>query len=61
MNLSEWLKFGRANWRKQEGQTMAEYGVILAVITVGIVAALTALSGGIKGAISNVVTTLGFK
>ena len=30
----------------EEGQTMAEYGVVLAVITIGIVVALTALSGG---------------
>jgi Flp pilus assembly pilin Flp len=30
----------------ETGQTMAEYGVVLAVITIGIVAALTALSGG---------------
>ena len=59
MNLSEWIQFARANWRKQEGQTMAEYGVILAVITVGIVAAITALSGGVQKAIGNVVTTLG--
>jgi len=59
VNLSEWIQFARANWRKQEGQTMAEYGVILAVITVGIVAALTALSGGVQKAIGNVVTTLG--
>jgi Flp pilus assembly pilin Flp len=43
---------------REEGQTMAEYGVILAVITVGIVAAVTALSTGIQGAISNVVTNL---
>jgi Flp pilus assembly pilin Flp len=59
MNLSETLRFARANWRKQEGQTMAEYGVILAVITVGIVAAVTALSDGVKKAIGNVVTSLG--
>jgi Flp pilus assembly pilin Flp len=37
---------------------MAEYGVILAVITVGIVAALTALSGGVQTAISGVVQNL---
>jgi Flp pilus assembly pilin Flp len=47
-----------ARLRKEEGQTMAEYGVILAVITVGIVIALTALSGGIETAIDKVVTTL---
>ena len=58
-SFSEWLDFARANWRKQEGQTMAEYGVILAVITVGIVAALTTLSDGVKKAIGNVVTSLG--
>jgi Flp pilus assembly pilin Flp len=58
MTLSELLEFVRTNWRKEEGQTMAEYGVILAVITVGIVAALTALSGGVQGAINNIVNTL---
>ena len=30
---------------------MAEYGVVLAVITLGIVVALTALSTGIRGAL----------
>jgi Flp pilus assembly pilin Flp len=59
LSISQWIEFARANWRKQEGQTMAEYGVILAVITVGIVAAITALSGGVQKAIGNVVTTLG--
>ena len=33
---------------------MAEYGVVLAVIAVGIIAALTALSGGINGALNAV-------
>jgi Flp pilus assembly pilin Flp len=54
MTFSDWLEFARANWRKEEGQTMAEYGVVLAVITVGIVATLTALSGGINGALTKV-------
>jgi hypothetical protein len=34
MLISEWLDYVRQNWRKQEGQTMAEYGVVLAVITI---------------------------
>jgi Flp pilus assembly pilin Flp len=58
MTFSTWFQFARANWKKEEGQTMAEYGVILAVITVGIVAALTTLSGGIRGAIDSVVSNL---
>jgi Flp pilus assembly pilin Flp len=37
---------------------MAEYGVVLAVITIGAVAVFTALSGGISGAINKVITHL---
>ena len=37
-NISDWFAFARENWRKEEGQTMAEYGVVLAVITIGAVA-----------------------
>ena len=37
---------------------MAEYGVVLAVIAVGVIVALTALSGGISGAIDAVVSNL---
>ena len=40
--------------RREEGQTMAEYGVVLAVITVGAVGAFTLLSGGIIDAIDRV-------
>jgi Flp pilus assembly pilin Flp len=55
MSFSEWMEFARANWRREEGQTMAEYGVVLAVITIGAVAVFTALSGGISGAINRVI------
>ena len=34
-----------ASLRNEEGQTMAEYAVILAVITLLVIAAITALSG----------------
>ena len=42
----------------ESGQTMAEYGVVLAVVTLGVILALTALSGGISGAINSVVGAL---
>jgi Flp pilus assembly pilin Flp len=58
MSFSEWMEFARANWRREEGQTMAEYGVVLAVITIGAVAVFTALSGGISGAINRVIAFL---
>jgi Flp pilus assembly pilin Flp len=40
--------------RDERGQTMAEYGVVLAVITLIVVVALTTLSGAIKGALEEV-------
>jgi pilus assembly protein Flp/PilA len=40
---------------EEAGQGMAEYGVILAVVTIGAVGVFTALSGGISGAINRVV------
>ena len=49
----------RMRLQDEEGQTMAEYGVILAVITLGIVTALGLLSGAIQGAIADVVGRLG--
>jgi Flp pilus assembly pilin Flp len=56
--MSEWLEFVRLNWKKEEGQTMAEYGVILAVITVLIIGALLLLSSGIERNIMSVVSIL---
>ena len=58
MTFSQWFEFARANYRKEEGQTMAEYGVVLAVITLVVVVAITALSGAIKGAIDSVTSIL---
>jgi Flp pilus assembly pilin Flp len=40
---------------REDGQTMAEYGVTLAVITVALLAVFTALSGGVQGALSRVI------
>jgi Flp pilus assembly pilin Flp len=45
--------------RREEGQTMAEYGVVLAVITIGVVGALVFLSDAIAGAIDRVIGFLG--
>ena len=47
-----------AHARRDDGQTMAEYGVVLAVVTLLVVAALTALSGGISSAIDAVTGIL---
>jgi Flp pilus assembly pilin Flp len=55
MTFSDWAAYLNARFQVEEGQTMAEYGVVLAVIAVATVAAFTALSGGITNAINSVV------
>jgi Flp pilus assembly pilin Flp len=52
------LQNALADLRNEEGQTMAEYGVVLAVITVFIIAALQLLAGGIDGALRSVSAVL---
>jgi Flp pilus assembly pilin Flp len=44
--------------RREDGQTMAEYGVVLAVITLAVVVALGALSGAIGDALNAVTGVL---
>lgn len=44
--------------KRQEGQTMAEYAVVLGVITLAVVGVFTALAGGINGAISAVTSAV---
>ena len=43
---------------REDGQTMAEYGVVLTVITIATVAIFTALSGGVEAAIGKVIALL---
>ena len=40
---------------REEGQTMAEYAVVLGVITLAVVAVFGALSGAITTAVNNVI------
>jgi Flp pilus assembly pilin Flp len=43
------------NWlTREDGQTMAEYGVVLAVITIAVFGALALLSGNIVNAVTRV-------
>jgi pilus assembly protein Flp/PilA len=43
---------------KEEGQGLAEYGLILALIAVACIVALTALGGGIATSLGNVTAKL---
>jgi Flp pilus assembly pilin Flp len=43
---------------REEGQTMAEYGVVLAVITLAVITAITLLSSNVRNAITSVANIL---
>ncbi len=54
VTFTDLVTYFRARFGVEEGQTMAEYGVVLAVITALVVAALLALSGAIANALNTV-------
>ena len=54
MTFSECLDLIKWARKRQQGQTMAEYAVVLGVITLAVVGVFTALSGGISSAITTV-------
>ena len=54
MTFTDMVAYLRARFGVEEGQTMAEYGVVLAVITALVVAAILALSGAIANALHTV-------
>jgi Flp pilus assembly pilin Flp len=59
LEIHAFLKSLVLNARENErGQTMAEYAIVLAVITVAIIATLGFLAGGINETINNVTSTL---
>jgi Flp pilus assembly pilin Flp len=58
LNISDLRDLFRLLGRRQEGQTMAEYAVVLAVITIASVGVFTALSGGVTNSINKVIGLL---
>src|SRR6266540_2159360 len=52
--FTDLIHYLRARFQVEEGQTMAEYGVVLAVLALGVVVALGLLSGAISTAIDKV-------
>jgi len=53
--LYTWVK---ANIKKEEGQAMAEYGLILALIAVVVIVAVTAIGTNLNGKFNSVANSL---
>ena len=59
LKLSALMQVAAASLHQsEEGQTMAEYGVILAVITLTVIAAITLLAGNVSNALNAVAGVL---
>jgi Flp pilus assembly pilin Flp len=58
LSISDLVQYLRVRLAVEEGQTMAEYGIVLAVITVGVIGVLGVLSGAIQGALTAVSNRL---
>jgi Flp pilus assembly pilin Flp len=54
VTFTDLIQYFRVRFGVEEGQTMAEYGVVLAVITALVVLALGTLSGAISAALGKV-------
>jgi pilus assembly protein Flp/PilA len=51
----QWIK---DNWKKEEGQAMAEYGIILALIAAVVIASLVLLGKQVKAAFDAITGAL---
>lgn len=58
MELRDWIELARIELRREEGQTMTEYGVLLALIAVGVIAVLLVLGPKIAAAFTKVSNSL---
>ncbi len=57
-HLTSFFTYLNALAKREEGQTMAEYGVVLALITLLVIGAITLLSTRVRNAITNVANIL---
>ena len=58
MKIRDWIDLARIELRREEGQTMTEYGVLLALIAVGVIAVLIVLGPKIADAFTSVSNSL---
>ena len=58
MKLNDWLTLGRVELRREDGQSMTEYGVLLALIAVVVIAALLILGPAIYSVFTSVASQI---
>jgi Flp pilus assembly pilin Flp len=47
--VSKLIGFGRANFKREAGQAIVEYGLVLGLVSIAAMVGLTAMGGGVGG------------
>lgn len=58
MELRDYFELVRIHLRREEGQTMAEYGLLIALIAILVIAAIGLLTTGLNSTFSNIASHL---
>jgi pilus assembly protein Flp/PilA len=56
MKLRDWYELVRIQLHREEGQTMAEYGLLIALVALAVIAAVTFLGTNLQTAFSAIAS-----
>lgn len=59
MNAKQWLTFLKRSLKKNKGQGMVEYGLIISLVALVAMAGLNAIAGGLNGVFNQIAGALG--
>lgn len=58
MDLKTWINLFRAALQREEGQTMAEYGLLIALIAILLIGAIALFRGGLTSTFDTIANAL---
>jgi pilus assembly protein Flp/PilA len=58
MTIRDWFQLVRIQLKRDEGQTMAEYGLLIALIAVLLIGAIGLLTGGLQSTFTTIANKL---
>jgi pilus assembly protein Flp/PilA len=56
MKLRDWYELIRIQLRREEGQTMAEYGLLIALVAIVVIVSVTLLGTNLNTAFNSIAT-----
>ncbi len=58
MKLRDWFELVRIQLKREEGQTMAEYGLLIALVAIALVVAVGIFTGALKSTFDSISSSL---